>query len=171
VFAGANYFHKELRQTLDLFFHTRPDPLTLQAKLDYSSQSFTDRNASHHYEYAWLAPGLSAQYSIEAGARQYTFISGATYRFPLSKEARVPEKNRNLYTSYVLAPDYYLHTSGVGRLRGAFQVLQQFGGLSVGLLFDYRRRVMVSSGSVLGHPDFLPGNARNTFSLTLQFFH
>ncbi len=171
VFAGANYFRTGWRQSLDLFVHSQAEPLTLQATLDYNRQSVTDRNASHHYEYAWLAPGLSAQYSWTTGPRRYTLIPGASYRMPLSQSARVPRKNRNLYTKYVLAPDYYRHTARVVRLRGGVQLLQQFEKLSVGLLVEYRRRMAVEDGVVLGIPEFLPGETRNTISMTLQFFH
>ncbi|WP_103029495.1 DUF6850 family outer membrane beta-barrel protein [Salinibacter altiplanensis] len=171
VFAGANYFRTGWRQNLDLFLHPRAKPLTLQATLDYNSQSVTDRNASHHYEYTWLAPGLSVQYSWETDPRQYTVISGGGYRVPLSQTVRVPQKNRNLYTKHVLAPDYSVHTARVMRLRGGFQVLQRFEDLSVGLLVEYRRRMVTETGAVLGTPEFLPGNVRNTFSFTVQFFH
>jgi hypothetical protein len=90
---------------------------------------------------------------------------------PLSRTARVPQKNRNLYTEYVLAPDYYVHTAKVVRLRSGFQFLQRFENLSVGLLAEYRRQMVVGDGTVLGSPEFLPGDIRNTVSLTLQFFH
>jgi hypothetical protein len=57
------------------------------------------------------------------------------------------------------------------RLRGGVQLLQQFEKLSVGLLVEYRRRMAVEDGVVLGIPEFLPGETRNTISMTLQFFH
>lgn len=170
-YAGSNYFDTRLQQNLRFFFHSRNENISLQVGLGYDDQSIEDRNASHAYDYTRLSANISAQYSKKLGDRRITFIPGLRYTASLSQNLLVAPAQKNMFTRYVLYPDYYLLTSDELGIRGALQIHQNFANLSVALLLDYRRRMVIDKGSLHEEAAFAPGETRNVLSITLQFFH
>ena len=171
TFGGANFFSKHLKQKLRVFLHKDGGNFSVQAGAGYKDRSLTDRNASHAFEFEHLATDLSAQYSHTFGSRTLTIIPGISYRTSLSSSININPEQENYFTQYVISPDYYLHTSDVLGLRGGFQIKQNFKNLAVALLIDYQRQSILNEGTLFGNPEYIPGKTRNTFTLTLQFFH
>lgn len=171
-FGGPNYFDGELQQELRFFYYNADETVALQMGIHFNQKSFTDRNASHHYEYQRLAPDLSLQYSTSWGARSVSIIPAISYNMALTDDIRLPTlEEHNLLTNYLVSPDYYLHTSDVLGLKTGLQFMQKFQNLSVAVLLEYHHNRVLKEGTVFGDPAFMPGNHRNYLSLTLQFFH
>ena len=169
-FGGANFFSNLLFQDIHLYMH-RKNGISIHGGLEYKEQSLTDRNASHAYEYRRFSVESSIQSTINADSRDYVFTPALRYSSSLLGNINVPATVRNIFTDYVVSPDFYHHTSDVMTFGGSFQVKQHFEELQVALLFDYRRSIVVNEGQITNEPQFQPGNTRNYLSVKLQFFH
>lgn len=169
-FSGANYFHDSLTQSLDLYFH-RFNGFSIHAGAVYQKESIVDRNASHAFNYENVSAILSVQTSLKQENLIYTFIPKIGYKSHITGEFSVPASVQNIYTDYVLSPDYYYLSSDLLKFGGAVQVKRQFTGLEVGLMVDYQYDRMIKDGDIFGNPEFYPGKSRNYVTVKLQFFH
>ncbi|MCH8496414.1 MAG: hypothetical protein LAT57_12395 [Balneolales bacterium] len=170
-FGGANYFNSSFTQNLRIFYHSNREHLSLFLDGGFSDVAIDDRNASHAFEHTRFSAGLGAQFSKMFGKQRYTLIPGIDYSGSLSDDLRILSGRENMFSRYVLYPDYYIQSSDYIGFQSGLQVQHYFNNLSVALLVNYRMQRIVSEGFL--HPDseFSPGSSRNSLSVTLQFFH